>query len=126
MRTIINTQAAPQAIGPYSQAVAAGDFLFISGQIPLDPLTMTLVENDIIIQTEQVFKNLGAILAAAGLEYSHLVKVTVLLKDISDFKVVNEIYKKYITKDFPARAAYQVAALPMNALIEIESIAYKI
>lgn len=125
MKTIISTPNAPQAIGPYSQAVNAGDFLFISGQIPLDPKTMKINSENIEEQTKQVFSNIEAILTEAKMSFDNLVKVTVLLADINDFKTVNEIYKNYFTKDFPARAAYQVADLPLGVKIEIESIAYQ-
>ncbi|HAR63304.1 MAG: hypothetical protein DKM50_00590 [Candidatus Margulisiibacteriota bacterium] len=124
MKKIISTDAAPKAIGPYSQAVKAGPFLYISGQIPLDPQTMTIKGTTIEEQTRQVFANIKAILSAAEMDFEHVVKVTVLLSDISDFKTVNEIYTQYFTQDFPARAAYQVAALPMGAKIEIETISY--
>ncbi len=121
----IATSEAPKAIGPYSQAVQAGDFLFVSGQIPLDPATGMIVEGGIEEQAHRVFKNLYAILEEAGLDFSAVVKSTVLLADINDFVKVNEIYASYINADpLPARAAFQVAKLPKNALLEIELIAY--
>jgi 2-iminobutanoate/2-iminopropanoate deaminase len=125
MKMIINTTKAPKAIGPYSQAVEINSTLYISGQIPLDPSTDKLVEGGIEVQTEQVMKNIGNILSAAGYGYSDVVKSTCLLTDLANFKIFNDIYSKYYTKDFPARATYQVAALPLGALIEIETIAVK-
>lgn len=125
MKEIINTQKAPKAIGPYSQAVKADGFLFVSGQIPLDPDCMQIMTDSIEGQTEQVFQNINNILHAAGMCFDDLVKVTVLLKDIADFKQVNDLYTNYFKSDYPARAAYQVSALPLGARIEIECIAYK-
>jgi len=124
MKKIINTEKAPKAIGPYSQAVKIGDLLFISGQVPLNPETMKIESQNIEEQTIQVFKNIEAILKSENLEFENIVKMTVLLKDINDFSKVNTIYAKYFEKDYPARAAYEVANLPLNAKIEIESIAY--
>jgi len=123
MKKIISTENAPKAIGPYSQAVQAGDLLFISGQIPLDPATSGIVGRTAAEQSEQVFKNIGAILAAAGLGYRDVVKTTVLLKSIQDFAAVNEVYARYFTDAYPARAAYEVGNLPKGALVEIEAIA---
>lgn len=121
----IATPNAPKAIGPYSQAVQAGDYLFVSGQIPLDPETGVIVEGGIEAQAHRVFKNLSAILDEAGLDFSAVIKSTVLLANIDDFATVNEIYASYINSDpLPARAAFQVAKLPKNALLEIELIAY--
>lgn len=125
MKTVINTENAPKAVGPYSQAIKAGNFLYISGQIPLNPNTMEIVGSNAPTQAEQVFDNMRAILVEAGMDFSHVVKATVLLKDIKDFKAVNEVYAKHFTGDFPARAAYEVANLPLGVLVEIESIAYK-
>ncbi|PKL16064.1 MAG: reactive intermediate/imine deaminase [Spirochaetae bacterium HGW-Spirochaetae-5] len=125
MKKIINTESAPKAIGPYSQAVEAKGMLFISGQIPLDPATGKFAEGGIKEQTEQVFKNIEAILTAAGYSFDDVVKSTCLLADISDFASMNEVYSRFYTKDFPARAAYAVKDLPMGALIEIETIAAK-
>ncbi len=127
MKRVISTTEAPAAVGPYSQAVeaAAGKTLWVSGQIPLDPVTGAMPEG-IEAQTEQVFANIGAILAAAGYTFDDVVKCTVLLADIADFATVNAIYARYYTRDMPARAAYQVAALPKGALVEIETIAVKI
>jgi 2-iminobutanoate/2-iminopropanoate deaminase len=125
MKRIISTPHAPSAIGPYSQAVEAGGTLFISGQIPLDPQTMKIVEGGIQEQTEQVLKNIGAILSEAGYEYSEVVKSTCLLSDMSNFKSMNEVYGRFYAENPPARAAFAVKELPMGILIEIETIAVK-
>ena len=125
MKRIIHTPHAPAAIGPYSQAVEVGGTLYISGQIPLNPKTMKLVEGGIQEQTEQVFKNIGAILVEAGYNFSDVVKSTCLLSDMANFKAMNEIYAKYYPENAPARAAYAVKDLPMGALIEIETTAVK-
>lgn len=125
MKKIISTENAPKAIGPYSQAVEANGMLFISGQIPLDPSTGKLVDGGIKEQTEQVFRNIEAILTAAGYTFDNVVKSTCLLSDISDFAAMNEVYSRHYTKDFPARAAFAVKDLPLGALIEIETIAAK-
>ncbi|MCB2182077.1 MAG: RidA family protein [Desulfobulbaceae bacterium] len=122
-KKIIQTDKAPAAIGPYSQAVVANGFLFISGQIPLDPVTMEIVGDSAEEQTEQVLKNIEAILHAARLDVASVVKTTILLTDINDFSVVNEQYGKVFKKDYPARATYQVAALPKGARIELEAVA---
>ena len=124
----IATTNAPAAVGPYSQGVStgqeAGSLVFVSGQVPLDPATGALVEGDIQAQAEQVLKNVGAILAEAGLGYDDVVKTTVLLADIADFAAVNEVYARYFTGEtLPARAAFGVAALPLGAGVEIEAIA---
>ena len=123
MRKIIATEKAPKAIGPYSQAVQAGELLFISGQIPLDPETSEIVGSNVSEQAEQVFRNIGAILKAVGLDYRDVVKTTVLLKSIQDFGPLNDVYARYFTGDYPARAAYEVGNLPKNALVEIEAVA---
>jgi 2-iminobutanoate/2-iminopropanoate deaminase len=125
MKKIISTEDAPKAIGPYSQAVEANNTLYISGQIPINPETGELIKGDIREQTELVLKNIGAILKAAGFEYSDVVKSTCLLSDIKNFAAMNEIYGKYYHTDPPARAAYEVVNLPLGALIEIETIAVK-
>jgi len=124
MKQIISTDRAPAAIGPYSQAVRAGEYLYISGQLALDPATMELKGNSAPEQARVVFENIGAILESAGLAYSDVVKTTVLMADIGDFAEVNTVYGEFFTRDFPARAAYQVAALPKGGLIEVEAIAY--
>lgn len=125
MKTIIKTDKAPAAIGPYSQAVEANGIVFISGQIPIDPATGKLIEGDIVMQTHQVLKNIGAILDAAGLTFKDVVKSTCLLANIDDFKAMNEVYSQYYNENPPARAAYSVVKLPLGSLIEIETIAVK-
>lgn len=125
MKRIISTKNAPSAIGPYSQAVEVGNTLYVSGQIPLDPASMQIVLGGIQEQTEQVLKNIGAILTEAGYAYSDVVKSTCLLNDMSDFKAMNEIYGRFYPENPPARAAYAVKSLPMGVLIEIETIAAK-
>ncbi len=125
MKKIISSPNAPKAIGPYSQAVLANDTLYISGQLPLDPETMTIKGETAAEQAEMSFKNIEAILKEAGMGFENVVKMTVLLADISDFKSVNEVYARFYASDFPARAAYAVKSLPMGALVEIESIAVK-
>jgi len=123
MKTVINTNGAPQAIGPYSQAIKANGFLFISGQIPLDPVTSQIVNGGIELQTYQVLNNLKAILAHEGLSCDNVVKTTVFLKDMEDFTVVNTVYAQYFTKESPARACVQIAKLPRDVSVEIEAIA---
>jgi 2-iminobutanoate/2-iminopropanoate deaminase len=125
MKKVITTTQAPAAIGPYSQAIDTGNLVFISGQIPIVPETGKLLEGDIRMQTEQVMKNIGAILEAAGLQFGNLVKCTCFLADIADFKEMNEVYGSYFTSGPPARAAFQVAKLPMGAKVEIDAIAVK-
>jgi 2-iminobutanoate/2-iminopropanoate deaminase len=125
-KTAISTTAAPAAIGPYSQAVRAGDTLYTSGQIPIDPATGNLVPGGIAEQTTRVLDNLKAVLAAAGLDLAHVVKTTVFLKDLSDFAAMNAIYATYFApagEVAPARSTVQVAALPKDSLVEIECIA---
>jgi 2-iminobutanoate/2-iminopropanoate deaminase len=125
-KTAIATTDAPAAIGPYSQAIRVGDTLFTSGQIPIDPKTGNLVPGAIVEQTTQVLENLKAVLAAAGVDFTHVVKTTVFLKSMSDFTAMNEIYAKYFAPNGvvpPARSTVQVAALPKDALVEIECIA---
>jgi 2-iminobutanoate/2-iminopropanoate deaminase len=125
MKRIIQTSNAPAAIGPYSQAVEIGGTLYISGQIPLDPVTMKIVEGGIQEQTNQILKNIGAILTEAGYDYADVVKSTCLLSDMANFKAMNEIYGKYYSENAPARAAFAVKELPLGVLIEIETIAAK-
>jgi 2-iminobutanoate/2-iminopropanoate deaminase len=124
MREPLSTPHAPAAIGPYSQAIRAGDFLFVSGQIPLDPATGTLVEGDIAAQTHRVLRNLGAILEAAGASFQHVVKTTVYLADIAEFAAMNEVYTTYFPALPPARATIQAARLPRDVRVEIDLIAY--
>jgi 2-iminobutanoate/2-iminopropanoate deaminase len=124
-KKIINTPDAPNAIGPYSQAIKAGNTLYISGQIPINPDNGKIEATTIKEQTEQVMKNVGAILKAAGYDYEHVVKSTCLLSDISNFAAMNEVYGKYYDQSPPARAAFAVKDLPLGALVEIETIAFK-
>jgi 2-iminobutanoate/2-iminopropanoate deaminase len=119
----IATKTAPHAIGPYSQAVRTAGLVFLSGQIGLDPGTGAMVDGGVAVETERVMDNLGAVLAAAGLSFDHVVKTTIYLVDFADFSVVNEIYGKRFTKVLPARATVQVSALPRGAKVEIEAIA---
>ena len=121
---IIETDNAPKAIGTYSQAIKVNGFLFISGQIPLDPLTMELVEG-IENQINQVFENINQILKADGMDFSNVVKLSVLLDDLNHFEKVNEIMVSIFSKPYPARAAYEVSKLPKGSLVEIETIAFK-
>lgn len=123
MKKIISTESAPKAIGPYSQAVMAGNTLYISGQVPINPETGMVEADDITGQTEQVMKNIGAILDAAGLSFDNVVKSTCLLNDMSNFKAMNEVYGKYYSENPPARAAFAVKELPLGVLVEIETIA---
>ena len=118
----INTVNAPDAIGPYSQAIRTDSLLFCSGQIPLDPITMKIVSNDVGEQAHQVFLNLSAVAEAAGSSLDDAVKLTIFLISLDDFAVVNEIMSKYFSLPFPARATIEVSALPKNALVEVEAI----
>ena len=120
---IIKTQQAPEAIGPYSQAIKAGNWVFCSGQIPLDPETMALVGATVAEQTHQVFKNLKAVLEAAGSSLQQVVKTTVFLQDMNDFQQMNAVYAEAFGDHAPARATVEVARLPKNVLVEIECIA---
>ncbi|MBN2431539.1 MAG: RidA family protein [Acidobacteria bacterium] len=122
-RSVIFTEAAPPAIGPYSQAIRIGQFLFTSGQIPMDPATGQLVADDIRTQTHQVLKNITAILEKAGTSLPNVVKVTAFLRDMNDFKAFNEIYAQYLGEIKPARSAVQVARLPLDVAVEIECVA---
>jgi 2-iminobutanoate/2-iminopropanoate deaminase len=123
VRQAISTAGAPAAIGPYSQAITSGNLLFLSGQIPLDPATGTLVAGGIDEQTRQVFTNIGAILEAAGVSFDAVVSATVYVMDMNDFARVNEIYATYFSSPAPARATVQVARLPKDARVEIQVIA---
>ncbi|HOV71707.1 MAG TPA: RidA family protein [Dysgonamonadaceae bacterium] len=125
MKKSIATQEAPAAIGPYSQAVETNDLVFVSGQLPIDPSTGSMVPGEIKEQTEQVFKNIKAILAEAGLTMDHIVKTTVFLADMSLFNEMNAVYATQFTGTFPARSAVAVKAIPKQALVEIEVIAAK-
>ena len=124
MKKVIHTDKAPKAIGPYSQAIENNGMLFVSGQIPVDPATGKIAET-IEEQTEQVLKNIGAILEEAGYTYADVVKTTCLLSDMANFKPMNEVYARYFNENPPARAAFAVKALPMGVMVEIESIAIK-
>jgi len=123
MRETIQTDKAPAAVGPYSQAIRAAGLVFTSGQIPLDPDTGTLIQGGIREQARQSMENLRAVLEAAGTNFSRVVKTTIYLADIRDFAVVNEVYGSFFPSDPPARSAFQVAALPLEARIEIEMVA---
>ena len=123
MKQIISTDQAPAAIGPYSHAVRAGNLLFVSGQIPVDPATGEVVEATIHAQAQRSLENVKAVLAAAGASLDNVVKTTVFLKDMDDFVEMNRIYKTFFTADCPARSAVQVAKLPKDVLVEIEAIA---
>ena len=122
-KKVVSTNNAPPAVGPYSQAIRAGSFLFLSGQLPLDSKSGAIVGDDIETQTKQVINNINAVLSATGLSLSDIVKTTVFLKDIQHFSLMNSTYKEYFNEDPPARSCFEVSNLPMNALIEIESIA---
>lgn len=125
MKKIIATEKAPKAIGPYSQAVACGNFLFTSGQLGLDPATGDFAKGGVTEQTEQVISNLKAVIEKAGFTLNDVVKATCFLADIHDFAAMNEVYKKYFTGDFPARSAFAIKSLPKGGLVEIEAICYK-
>lgn len=124
MKKVIATQNAPKAVGPYSQAIEVNGTLYVSGQIPVVPADGSVPES-IEDQTRQSLKNVGAILAEAGMSYDNVVKTTVLLNDIADFAAMNAVYAEYFTGDKPARACYQVAALPLGVKVEIEAVAVK-
>jgi 2-iminobutanoate/2-iminopropanoate deaminase len=124
MKKVLATEKAPAAIGPYSQGVRGGDYVFISGQLPIDPATGEFAGEDIVSQTKQSLTNIKAILESEGLSMANVVKTTVLLKNISEFGAMNEVYASFFAGECPARAAFEVAALPKNALVEIEAIAY--
>ncbi|PYJ59011.1 MAG: reactive intermediate/imine deaminase [Verrucomicrobia bacterium] len=123
MKKIISTSEAPAAIGPYSQAVRSGSFLFCSGQIPLDPKSGQIVPGDIAAQTRRVLNNIAAVLRAEGLTFDSVVKTIIFLTDLNDFQLVNEVYGSYFKQDPPARSTVQVSALPKGANVEIEVIA---
>jgi 2-iminobutanoate/2-iminopropanoate deaminase len=126
MKEAVTTDAAPKAIGPYSQAVKAGGFVFCSGQIALDPTTGTVIEGGIVEQTEQVMKNVAGLLKASGCSFADVVRATVFLKSMSDFAAVNEVYGKYVAKGGavpPSRSTVAVAGLPRDVLVEIDVIA---
>jgi len=120
---VVSTDKAPKAIGPYSQAVVAGDLVFVSGQVPLDPQTQQMVQGDIRTQTERVMDNLAALLSAAGVGFANVVKASIFLADLNDFAAVNEVYGKRFPSAPPARSTVQVAGLPKGARVEIDLIA---
>ena len=123
MASAISSPNAPKAIGPYSSALRSGQLLFISGQVPADPKTGTMVEGDIQAQTRRVLDNVGALLEAAGLTFAHVVRTTVFLADMNDFAAMNEAYRAYFSEPYPARSTVQAARLPRDARIEIDAIA---
>ena len=120
---IVHTEKAPAAIGPYSQAIVAGNFVYTAGQIPLDPVTGQIVQGDVTVQTERVMRNLTAVLEAAGTSWAQVVKTTVFLQDMADFPRVNEVYGRMIGDARPARSTVQVSALPRGVLVEIDAVA---
>ena len=122
-KKIISTNEAPKAIGPYSQGIKVGDFVFVSGQIPLDPETGIAVSGDIAVQTERVLRNISAVLLAVGSSLEDVVKTTVYLKDLTDFPAFNESYAKFFKKNPPARATVEVSRLPKDVMIEIDAVA---
>jgi len=125
-KKVISTEAAPKAIGPYSQAIVSNGIAYLSGQIPLDPQTGQIVEGDIVQQTERVFANIQGVLEAAGASFDTVLKTTVFLQDMSDFPRMNEIYARHFPKDPPARSTVQAARLPRDVKIEIDCIAYTV
>jgi 2-iminobutanoate/2-iminopropanoate deaminase len=119
----ISSSDAPKAIGPYSSALRSGQLLFVSGQVPIDPATGTMLTGDIAAQTRRVLENIGALLTAGGLAYKDLVRTTVFLADMNDFAAMNEVYRTYFTEPYPARSTIEAARLPRDARIEIDAIA---
>ena len=124
MKNVVKTDKAPQAIGPYSQAIEVNGMIYTSGVVPIDPATGEVVEGDIKVQATRVFDSMKALLEAAGSSCEEVVKTTVFIKDMNDFAAVNEVYAKYFTDNYPARSCVEVARLPKDVLIEIEAIAY--
>jgi 2-iminobutanoate/2-iminopropanoate deaminase len=124
MLTAVSTESAPKALGPYSQAVRAGQFLFVSGQVPIDPSTGELVDGDIADQTRRAFRNISEILAAGGATFQQVVRTTVYLADLGDFAAMNDVYATFFTPPQPARSTIQAARLPRNARIEVDVIAF--
>lgn len=123
MKQAVAAPGAPKAIGPYSAALRAGNLLFVSGQVPFDPATGTLVEGDIAVQTRRALQNVGALLQAAGLSFAHVVRTTVYLADMDDFSAMNAVYQTFFSEPYPARSTIQAARLPRDARIEIDAIA---
>jgi 2-iminobutanoate/2-iminopropanoate deaminase len=124
MKLVVQTASAPKAVGPYSQAIVSGDLLFTSGQLGMDPQTGKLADGA-QAQARRAMENLGAVLAAQGLSYDHIVKSTIFLTDLTCFSVVNEVYRSFFTGEYPARSCVQVAALPLGASVEIECVAVR-
>ena len=124
MRSAVSTDSAPKALGPYSQAIQAGQFLFVSGQVPIDPTTNQLVTGDIADQTRRALQNIGEILKAGGASFQHVVRTTVYLADLGDFSAMNEVYATFFTAPQPARSTIQAARLPRDARIEVDVIAF--
>ncbi len=124
MLSAVSTESAPKALGPYSQAIRAGQFLFVSGQVPIDPETGALVQGEIGDQTRRVFENIGAILIAGGASFQQVVRTTVYLADLADFSAMNDVYATFFTVPQPARSTIQAARLPRNARIEVDVIAF--
>ena len=122
-KSAVSSAGAPKAIGPYSHAIRAGNLLFISGQVPIDPATGNLVDGDITAQTRRVMDNLAAVLEAASLSFQHVVRTTIFLADMSDFAAVNAVYGSFFSEPYPARATVQVSRLPKDARVEIDAIA---
>ena len=125
MKKAISTTTAPGAVGPYSQAISAGNILFVSGQLPVDPATSSVVEGEVAAQATQCCKNVAAVLQADGLGFEHVVKSTVFITDMADFPKVNEVYKQYFSAPYPARSCVAVKALPLGCSVEIEVIAIR-
>ena len=123
MKADVSSPGAPKAVGPYSQAIRAGDLLFLAGQIPLDPASGSLVDGDITVQARRVLDNVGAVLSAAGLSFAQVIKTTVFLSDLNDMAAMNQVYGTYFPAPYPARSTVQVARLPRDVKIEIEAIA---
>jgi 2-iminobutanoate/2-iminopropanoate deaminase len=123
MKHAVSTDAAPKAIGPYSQAIRVGQLLFLSGQVPLDPATGQMVDGDVAAQTRRVMENLAAVLASADLSFANVARTTIFLADMNDFAKVNDVYGSYFSDPYPARATVQVARLPRDARVEIDAVA---
>ena len=125
MKKVISIPGAPLPIGPYSQAILNGNMLFISGQVPINPATTTMVEGDIALMTRQVMENIAALLKEANMDFTHIVKTTIFLADMNDFATVNDVYSSYFQREFPARETVQAARLPKDARVEISAIAMR-
>ena len=123
MKTALSSPDAPKAIGPYSSAVRSGDLVFVSGQVPLDPASGAMIDGDIAAETRRALDNVGALLRAAGLTFSHVVRTTVFLADMNDFAAMNDVYRAYFSEPYPARSTVQAARLPRDARVEIDAIA---